>query len=342
MPAPGRRFSRATGSPAPAAASSKSPSRSCRWSRFGCWPGRRSTSAIGWPCRWPSPPPASSCGSSPSSTIAATAPSSVIGWPTTGSAAIAGVLTFTPYDVWRRAHATHHASTGNLDRRGLGDVETLTVRGISRALVLGPAALSPVPPSAGDVRPRSGLSSSSCSIACRSGSMRDGWRPWVSTMATNLAIALIVALLIWLDRHQGVPAGAPADPAARGLGRRLAVLRPAPVRAHDLGERREWNLHDAALHGSSHYDLPAFLRWFTANIGMHHVHHLNSRIPYYRLPRVLRDHPELRDVGRLTLLAKLPLRAPRAVGRDATPPGLVPRGPRSAEASAHPLPSGRR
>ena len=57
----------------------------------------------------------------------------------------------------------------------------------------------------------------------------------------------------------------------------------------------------AALHGSSHYDLPRVLRWFTANIGIHHVHHLSSRIPYYRLPEVLRDRPELRDVGRLTL-----------------------------------------
>ena len=52
-------------------------------------------------------------------------------------------------------------------------------------------------------------------------------------------------------------------------------------------------MHEAALHGSSHYDLPGILRWFTANIGVHHVHHLCSRIPYYRLPRVLRDHPEL-------------------------------------------------
>ena len=58
-------------------------------------------------------------------------------------------------------------------------------------------------------------------------------------------------------------------------------------------QERGWNQHEAALHGSSHYDLPAILRWFTANIGMHHVHHLCSRIPYYRLPRVLRDHPEL-------------------------------------------------
>ena len=62
-----------------------------------------------------------------------------------------------------------------------------------------------------------------------------------------------------------------------------------------------WDLHEAALHGSSYYVLPGVLRWFTANIGMHHVHHLCSRIPYYRLPRVLRDNPELGDIGRLTL-----------------------------------------
>jgi acyl-lipid omega-6 desaturase (Delta-12 desaturase) len=66
-----------------------------------------------------------------------------------------------------------------------------------------------------------------------------------------------------------------------------------------------WTLHEAALHGSSHYDLPPVLRWITANIGVHHVHHLSSRIPYYRLPRVLNDHPELKDVGRLTLLQSL-------------------------------------
>src|SRR6202008_1894903 len=63
-----------------------------------------------------------------------------------------------------------------------------------------------------------------------------------------------------------------------------------------------WNLQRAALYGSSHYDLPTLLRWFTANIGVHHVHHLCSRIPCYRLSRVLREHPELRFVSRLTLL----------------------------------------
>ena len=59
------------------------------------------------------------------------------------------------------------------------------------------------------------------------------------------------------------------------------------------------------MRGSSYYDLPAVLRWFTANIGVHHVHHLCSRIPYYRLRRVLRDHPQLAAVGRLTLLESL-------------------------------------
>jgi acyl-lipid omega-6 desaturase (Delta-12 desaturase) len=63
----------------------------------------------------------------------------------------------------------------------------------------------------------------------------------------------------------------------------------------------DWNLHTGALHGSSHYDLPPVLRWFTANIGIHHVHHLASRIPCYRFGEALRDHPELRAVSRLTL-----------------------------------------
>jgi len=79
---------------------------------------------------------------------------------------------------------------------------------------------------------------------------------------------------------------------------------------HQVGEtfwarEERWNLHDAALHGSSHYDLPRVLRWFTVNIGVHHVHHLCSRIPFYRLPQVLRDHPQLAAFGRLTLLQSL-------------------------------------
>jgi omega-6 fatty acid desaturase (delta-12 desaturase) len=135
--------------------------------------------------------------------------------------------------------------------------------------------------------------------------MRAGWRPWISVMATNLAIAVIAALLIWLI----------------GLGTFLLVHLPIMLMAASIGvwlfyvqhqfedtlweSDAEWSIQDAALHGSSYYDLPAVLCWFTANIGMHHVHHLSSRIPYYRLPRALRDHPELGSISRLTLSESL-------------------------------------
>ena len=215
---------------------------------------------------------------------------------------LAGIVTMTPYDVWRRTHATHHASSGNLDRRGMGDVDTLTVeeyrarsmwgrlryRLYRHPLVmfgLGPAYLF--------------LLQHRLPIGLMRG---NGWRPWISTMATNLTIALVAGGLIWLI---GIKAfllvHLPALLVAASIGVWLFYVQHQfedTVWASD----GKWNAQDAALHGSSHYDLPAFLRWFTANIGMHHVHHLSSRIPFYRLPRVLRDHPELRDVSRLTLL----------------------------------------
>jgi omega-6 fatty acid desaturase (delta-12 desaturase) len=65
--------------------------------------------------------------------------------------------------------------------------------------------------------------------------------------------------------------------------------------------QKDWSREKAALHGSSHLDLPQPLRWLTANIGIHHVHHLNALIPSYRLPEVLKDHPDLRPVSRISL-----------------------------------------
>ena len=70
-------------------------------------------------------------------------------------------------------------------------------------------------------------------------------------------------------------------------------------------DEKSWNFQRAALHGSSHYELPVVLRWFTGNIGIHHVHHLSSKVPFYRLPEILRDYPELRATGRITLLRSL-------------------------------------
>src|SRR5258706_6755007 len=124
-------------------------------------------------------------------------------------------------------------------------------------------------------------------------------------MATNAGIAAVVASMIWLV----------------GVGPFLLVHLPIVVLAASIGVwlfyiqhqfehtvwvgDGTWNLQEAALHGSSHYALPSPLRWFTANIGIHHIHHLCSRIPFYRLPLVLRDHPDLDGIGRLTLLESL-------------------------------------
>jgi omega-6 fatty acid desaturase (delta-12 desaturase) len=210
------------------------------------------------------------------------------------------LFTLTPYDCWRRSHALHHARTGNLDGRGFGDVDTLTVREfltLSRwkqflyrlyrhPLVLfgiGPAYLFLL-------RHRLPV-----------GLMKEGRRYWISALTTNAATALLWALLIYLV----------------GFTTFLIVLLPVTLTAASGGvwlfyvqhqfedavwDREEsWTFHEAALHGSSHLDLPAVLRWFTANVGIHHVHHLASSIPYYRLPEVLRDNPQLHAVNRLTM-----------------------------------------
>jgi omega-6 fatty acid desaturase (delta-12 desaturase) len=214
---------------------------------------------------------------------------------------VIGVVTMTPYDFWRRAHAVHHAGSGHLERRGIGDVDTLTVheylslsfwgrlryRAYRNPLVMfgiGPAYLF-------ILRHR-----------LPAGLLGSGWQPWLSTMATNVAIAAVAAGLIWLiGVWPFLLVQLPIILLAGSVGVWLFYVQhqfEMTFWAHEGG----WSFEEAALHGSSHYDLPAILRWFTANIGVHHVHHLCSRIPYYRLPRVLRDHPELRGVSRLTLL----------------------------------------
>jgi acyl-lipid omega-6 desaturase (Delta-12 desaturase) len=137
------------------------------------------------------------------------------------------------------------------------------------------------------------------------GEMRNGCRPWISTMSTNAAIVLLVVAMMYLV----------------GVGTFLLVQIPITLLAGAIGvwlfyvqhqfedtywaHAEAWSLHDAAIHGSSHYHLPGILRWFTANIGIHHVHHLCSGIPFYRLPKILHDHPQLDSAGRLTLAESL-------------------------------------
>ncbi len=137
------------------------------------------------------------------------------------------------------------------------------------------------------------------------GLMRSGWSPWTSAMATNLAIVVAVAALIWLvGPWHFLAIQAPIVLIAGTIGVWLFYVQ------HQFEDTTwepgpDWTFLETALHGSSHYDLPPVLAWFTANIGIHHVHHLGSRIPYYRLPQVLKDYPDLKGVGRLTLMDSL-------------------------------------
>jgi acyl-lipid omega-6 desaturase (Delta-12 desaturase) len=121
-------------------------------------------------------------------------------------------------------------------------------------------------------------------------------------MATNVAIAALVITMIWLvGVVPFVLVHLPIMLLAASIGVWLFYVQH---QFEDTAWDRDgvWSLHEAALHGSSHYDLPSVIRWFTANIGVYHIHHLCGRIPYYRLPLVLRDNPELGIVGRLTLI----------------------------------------
>src|SRR5512132_3718260 len=166
-----------------------------------------------------------------------------------------GVVTLTPYDLWRRSHARHHASSGNLDRRGIGDIDTLTVREfrslprwrqILYRLYRHPIVMFGVGPSYLFILKH----------RLPIGMMRGGWMPWLSTMGTNTAIAILVAPMIRLV----------------GFGPFLLIHLPIMVLAASIGvwlffvqhqfedtswsNDELWSFHEAALHGSSHYHLP--------------------------------------------------------------------------------------
>lgn len=211
------------------------------------------------------------------------------------------VLTLTPYDYWRQTHAIHHATSGNLDRRDLGAIETLTVeeyevlspvRRFGYRLYRHPLVMFGLGPSfVFFIMQRLPV-----------GMMRRGWRPWASAVGNSIAAALGLAALIWIFGAAPVlVVNVTTMILAATVGVWLFYIQHQFEGA--VWTRNEaWRRDAAALNGSSHYELPGLLRWFTANIGVHHVHHLSSRIPFYHLPKVLKDFPELRPISRVGLL----------------------------------------
>jgi len=215
---------------------------------------------------------------------------------------ITGILAFTPYYQWRHTHAIHHATSGDLDRRGIGDVWTLTVREYLDAsrwrrfayrLVRNPVVLFGIAPLLYLV------------VKHRFPWRKADRRDRNSVFGTNLAILAMAALLGWL---LGIKAYLLIQLLVLMIAGSVGVWLFYVQHQFDgayWARRDQWDFVTAALHGSSFYELPRVLQWFTGNIGFHHIHHLSPGIPNYNLEKCHKADPLFQGVARITLLSSL-------------------------------------
>jgi acyl-lipid omega-6 desaturase (Delta-12 desaturase) len=208
-----------------------------------------------------------------------------------------GLVVLAPFERWRHDHAVHHATSGDLERRGVGDIVTLTVgeyrardrRGrIAYRLLRNPIVMFGVGPViAMMVGPR---------IPTRS--QRQRMRR--SVLATDLALFVVIGGLCWLMGWQTfLLVWAPPALLAGAIGIWLFYVQHQFEGAY-WKSSGDWEYADAALRGSSYLRLPAIGRFFTGNIGFHHVHHLNARIPNYNLKRAHDANPVFHSVPTLS------------------------------------------
>jgi len=214
--------------------------------------------------------------------------------------AVIGVMTLTPYTYWKQTHAIHHSTSGNLDRRGYGDIETLTVREY--------AALTP-------------------------------WGRWKYRAYRSIPVLFFIGPAFHFVVYHRLPGIIPADwkserrsillndlalagllaiayntvglgpfflvQLAVGIGTAIGGVWLFYVQHQFEGtywsKDEKWDVVTASLRGSSYFELPRVLQWLTGNIGFHHIHHLNSRIPNYKLERCMNENPILQNPARLTL-----------------------------------------
>ena len=215
---------------------------------------------------------------------------------------ITGVLTLTPYYQWRWEHAIHHSSSGDLDRRGTGDVWTLTVEEYLQSsrwrkfayrlarnpfvlFVLAPLVLflflNRVPNRRAPRRERMSVHWTNLAMLVIAAGLSwvFGWKAYLIIQLTVLMVAGSVGVWLFYVQHQ-----------FEGV----------------YWERNEnWDYATAALQGSSFYKLPKVFQWFSGNIGFHHIHHLSPRIPNYHLEKCHKSEPLFQAVKPVTLFGSL-------------------------------------
>jgi len=206
---------------------------------------------------------------------------------------VTGILTFTPYLDWRYSHNVHHACAGDLDRRGVGDIWTMTVdeylaasrwQQVLYRLVRNPIITFGVGPTFMFL------------VANRLPRTNRKMRHHVSVLITDLAIlAIIVVAALTIGLKTYVLIQLPILLIGGGAGVWLFYIQHQYQGVY-WARHDEWDPIKAALNGSSFYKLPRVLQWFTGNIGFHHIHHLRARIPNYNLQRCQEEVPEVQAV----------------------------------------------
>jgi omega-6 fatty acid desaturase (delta-12 desaturase) len=215
---------------------------------------------------------------------------------------ITGLMAFTPYHKWHRDHKEHHATVGNLDKRGTGDVKTLTTEEFLKRskwnqfryrIYRNPIFLFGIAPFLVFVFQNR--------LTKKLMNTKEKWYLHL----TNLALIAAILLMMWAIGWKAY------------LLIQLPVLYIAAI--HGLWlfyvqhqyenvvwkRSNEWNYKDIALEGSSYFKLPKILQWFTGNIGFHHIHHLGPRIPNYKLPICYKENPIFQTVQPITFFSSL-------------------------------------